>query len=634
MNADRPSDAATGFGALRMLRALGACVGAIVCLVLLGSLWSLANVPTFFLIALLALIALTVVRPHAGLLMVAIAVPLVSWLCRGWTYSVAWAETVVVAFAAGWFLHDVRAARQADDLDPPIHLVWTIVAASLLVYLTAVAWKLTGNPLSLGLGQMIHRFFGIKASGDGLDAAARLLECLVLFRAASAAAAANSEFTPALMRCIVLAATAAGFLNIQRLWEAAQRLSSPLATFFRYLATIRENVVFPDLNAAGSYFVLALFAAIALGSQRRRWLIGVFIIAVALWVTGSRAALAAALVAGAIPLSRTIRLMDRRRTGIGLAAIGLLLVSTAGVAAYLLPQRGNQPTSFVALRVRWELAKDSVRMTASHPVFGVGVGQYYHLSGEFSSAELLRLFPPARNENAHNNFLQLLAELGLAGFAAFGWLFARAGARIVGVLRERRMDPVAWNLAGGLVAFMLTWFGGHPLLIDEPAFTFWLLLGAAAGWAGRGAPPSPLVRRFAVGACLLVLLLVPIRAERQMAEMDMEHVGFGLSAWQTDGEGVRFRLSTGRSSVFVPVDARTATIPLRSVVANQILHVQLHLDGRNADTVIVPSDHWTEVRFSLPEGQRPPRFRRLDLEVTDPHADGIDILMIGRVEPR
>ena len=213
MNADRPSDAATGFGALRMLRTLGACVGAIVCLVLLGSLWSLANVPTFFLIALLALIALTVVRPHVGLLMVAIAVPVVSWLCRGWTYSVAWAETVVVAFAAGWFVHDLRAARQADDLDPPIHLVWTIVAASLLVYLTAVAWKLTGNPLSLGLGQVIQRFFGVKASGDGLDAAARLLECVVLFRAASAAAEANSEFTPALMRCLVLGATAAGFLE-------------------------------------------------------------------------------------------------------------------------------------------------------------------------------------------------------------------------------------------------------------------------------------------------------------------------------------------------------------------------------------------------------------------------------------
>ena len=559
-----------------------------------------------------------------------------SWLCRGWTYSVAWAETVVVAFAAGWFLHDVRAARQADDLDPPDSPLWTIVAASLLVYLTAVAWKLTGNPLSLGLGQMIHRFFGVKASGDGLDAAARLLECLVLFRAASAAAEANSEFTPALMRCLVLGATAAGFLNIQRLWEAAQRLSSPLATFFRYLATIRENVVFPDLNAAGSYFVLALFAAIALGSQRRRWLIGVFIIAVALWVTGSRAALAAGLVAGAIPLSRTIRRMDRRRTWIALTAIGLLLVSTAGVAAYLLPQRGNQPTSFVALRVRWELAKDSVRMTASHPVFGVGVGQDLPSVGRVQlGGAAAALSAGAERERAQ----QLPA-------ASCGARTGRVrGVRLVVRTRERtdRRRPCAnggWTPSPGI--WPAAWSrscsrgsAGTRCSSTNRRFTFWLLLGAAAGWAGRGAPPSPLVRRFAVGACSLVLLLVPLRARTPNGES--EHGACRLrSVALADRPGRRALPAVDGPKLGVPARERAHRHdPVTRRRGRPVLHVQLRLDGRDADTVVVPSDRWFESTVQL--ARRPSARRDSAGSISmssDPHADGNDILMIGRVEPR
>ena len=38
-------------------------------------------------------------------------------------------------------------------------------------------------------------------------------------------------------------------------------------------------------------------------------------------------------------------------------------------------------------------------------------------------------------------------------------------------------------MLAGLGAFVLTWLGGHPLLIREPGYAFWLLLGAATGAA-------------------------------------------------------------------------------------------------------------------------------------------------------
>jgi O-antigen ligase len=467
----------------------------------------------------------------------------------------------------------------------------------------------------------------------------RLLESLFLFRAASLAARASPAFIPWLARCLVMGATVAGTLNLWRLWEAAERVTPPLVTFLRYLASVRLNVHYADLNAAGSYFVMVLFVAvgIALLPRHRKWIAAALIICAALWVTGSRAAFVAGMLAAIVmPISRRLRQVDAHHARIGLAVTALVLVCTAATAAYYLPQRSSQSSSLDALRIRWELAKASVRMTVSHPVFGVGVGQFYHLSGEFSSPELLRLFPPARNENAHNNFLQILAELGIFGFAAFLWLLLVAATHVRAGLSARAADPLRWGIAVGLGAFLLTCLGGHPLLIDEPAFAFWLTLGTAAGWqetrraAATRLPRTPTV---SLAAVLIVLILIPVRARQQMAGADMEHMGFGLSLWQSDPDGVRYRYSAGQSTVFLPADARLVSIPLRVVEPHRTIQVRLRLDGRPADVVVIPADRWYELRLPLPAEASRSRFRRLDLDVSDAHPPGTSILMVGKVEP-
>ena len=256
-------------------------------------------------------------------------------------------------------------------------------------------------------------------------------------------------------------------------------------------------------------------------------------------------------------------------------------------------------------------------------------------SGEFSSPRLLTIFPPAIHENAHNNFLQILAELGVVGLGAVIWLMivaARACGRLV---RADPRDPLRWGIAVGLLAFVISWLGGHPLLIDEPAFAFWLLLGTACGWAPASPPPGSRALAWAVGALMLVIgLSVPVRTNSERADFNLEHRGIGLSAWQDEFDGIRYRRAGSTSVVFVPSGSSVCVVPLRASRPSDDLKVEVWLDGRRADEVRVRSDLWLPLRLLLPKSADAPRFHRLEFRVSDPPAVETAILMIGKVQVR
>jgi O-antigen ligase len=627
--------------------------GALLFIVLLWSLSTIEHVPRAVFPWLLALAALAAFTPERALLLIVAFVPVATWYARGWNYLVAWPETLVVAFAAGYLVHCAYAERLArDGMEVAVSVAAVLVVASAVEHFAMLQLRLGSHLMRAQLLDVLRSTYFVGRGILPLDAAMRLIESLLLFRAATSLARRFPRFPLQLAGWFVVGATAAGALNLWRLWIAAQRGDSPLAAFVGYIRTTRLNQHYADLNAAGSYFVMALCIAVALAirPRGRAWLLAVVPLALAFWVTGSRAALAAGVGAAAIPAVTWLRQRFSGRATLRLALSAAALVMIAGVTlASRAPARGNQSSAGDAFRIRVGLTATSLRMLASRPAFGVGVGQYPNHSGDFSSPELLRLFPAATHENAHNNLLQILAELGIAGFAAFMWVWTLAARRGFAAVRDAQGDPLAWGFATGVIAFALTSFAGHPLLIDEPAFTFWTLLGALAGWSSTGirggqtgvkpgSDPGQTWRRRDVLILSAVVVLsavsIPMRARQLIKTENLEHVGIGLSAWQRGEDGVPYRVAHQRSTVFVPAAARTARIPLRALPPGRELRVELMLDGHAADVIVVPRDRWYDLRLLLPEHNDRTRFRRLDIRVADAESINEPLLMIGKIEPR
>ncbi|PIU83163.1 MAG: hypothetical protein COS68_05295, partial [Elusimicrobia bacterium CG06_land_8_20_14_3_00_38_11] len=68
--------------------------------------------------------------------------------------------------------------------------------------------------------------------------------------------------------------------------------------------------------------------------------------------------------------------------------------------------------------------RDSLRMLFDKPVFGVGLGSFHISFPDYASDELKKIWPQSQNivNDAHSEFVQILAETGIVGFGIFLWI--------------------------------------------------------------------------------------------------------------------------------------------------------------------------------------------------------------------
>ncbi len=323
----------------------------------------------------------------------------------------------------------------------------------------------------------------------------------------------------------------------------------------------------------------------------------------------------------------------RHKAAVWAGAAVLVAVVLAGAWVYPRISPGRSP---FALDARLAMAKAALRMARAYPVFGVGVGRFFIMSTDYIDPAFRQRIVADRGqgtvadarENAHNNFLQVLAELGISGLALFLWLLAAVGRAV-----WRAWPAADLGLAGaaaGVLAFLMTCLVGHPLLIREVAVGFWLLAALVAGMAAARRPdvtenagtPRRWTRALVAVVVAALAVSVPLRARQYLDhEANLENVSIGFSVWQEQSDGVRFHTMTGRGAFYIPASTCALRVLLRPERADLTggTAVEVVVDGKAANRVGAVNGSWRELRMHLPP-DRSRRFRKVVLSTPDAHA--------------
>ncbi len=300
----------------------------------------------------------------------------------------------------------------------------------------------------------------------------------------------------------------------------------------RWLA--EEDEERKDLHAL---LVLTVFLALLFAQTRSAWL----------GAAGGAAVLVAGL-ARAVPGGRA--LLGRNRTWLlafgGFAvAVALTVSSPAVFGKGALPIRDRLRDMVDrkgwTVRHRLVLWRAGLVMAREAPLLGAGPDQYgsrfplAQAAFRDAAAQAGFFFAP-KEQKAHNDYVQDLAETGVLGLGAWLWVLAvvwRCGGRAMRGAMDPGQGAVAAGLLGGCVALILDAGFNFPFRILPVAAIFWLCAGRLAARGGAGGElrtgarlaewPRPRRRlaaaAAAAGACVWIghLTVPSVRADRNLA---------------------------------------------------------------------------------------------------------------------
>jgi O-antigen ligase len=439
-----------------------------------------------------------------------------------------------------------------------------------------------------------------------------------VFLAAAGIASNSPTFAKRASAALCLSLAVLGIASLVDL--AVQWRATGFGTPFlaRYLRGERFAIHLADWNAAGSLYLLggltAAVLAVADARRRRLWALAGAAILPAFLLTGSMSAQIAALLTAALvalPLARQ-RGWTLTRSQI-LTVAGVLLVVTIGGAIFAAGRAEGRATPAQAASMRAQFMQTSVRMFESAPLLGVGTGQYYDRSAEFMPAGLRNFYG---NENAHNYFAQVFAELGVVGGALFVWLIASVMIHGWRSAQSAEADPAVLGLFAGIAGYLMTTISGHPMLVSEAALPFWATFGVIAG--GRLAarrPALPIIPAAAAAIVIAAILFNTSQAARAAAATTTQPADQGFHGLQTARSGRQFRWMTRHAVSYIP--AGTGVLRIRiSAPDNRPLQrpivVDVALAGRHVARRVLDAAEWVRIDVSVREAGQG-AFRRLDM---------------------
>jgi len=183
--------------------------------------------------------------------------------------------------------------------------------------------------------------------------------------------------------------------------------------------------------------------------------------------------------------------------------IFLLIVLILAVSIFIIPNPLNKPGSVVSqIKVRISLKtlknafsssgriviwKFTEIMIKDHPILGSGIGTYKYNTLRyqakfFEQGDNRSIYSYSWADKAHNEYLQLWAELGIIGLAIFIWLiitYFNYGIRYLKREKDGQKQGIMIGLMGAVVAFLIDSIFWFPLHLSANLSLFWLFIGLA-----------------------------------------------------------------------------------------------------------------------------------------------------------
>jgi len=201
------------------------------------------------------------------------------------------------------------------------------------------------------------------------------------------------------------------------------------------------------------------------------------------FLSGSRGGMLAILVEFAVLGVVLARQKKGVRTALGVGAFALVLV---GMLTWLGGQQLTERVSTISTEARTEISggmrlsidRDTLRMFRKRPVMGWGLRTFPIVYPEFRS-----FYTNFFVNEAHNDYLQLLAEMGLLGFGVMVWFLVvlfRSAFRKIGNWTSDVTGAVTLACLLGLTGILVHSFFDFNLQIPANAALFYVLCTIAA----------------------------------------------------------------------------------------------------------------------------------------------------------
>jgi tetratricopeptide (TPR) repeat protein len=226
-------------------------------------------------------------------------------------------------------------------------------------------------------------------------------------------------------------------------------------------------------NPAAAYLIPAIFWSFDRWRRGGHWVNGklAIIFGASFVLTASRAAAAVVLLLLAIYL---LCIRPNRRLWITLlfSILGSILIAYGFVyvrqalqpkAVITTPGSRLSPASAGNLQSgsdRIHYLESTINIWVAHPILGTGAGTFADVHPQYQGRVV------SASTNAHNAYLQILAELGLLGFLILGWLgFSLVVGTLRGVWQQPKLLALWLGMAGLWLHFGLDIDAQYPALL-------------------------------------------------------------------------------------------------------------------------------------------------------------------------